>query len=59
MINALRNNKMTSFRDKYRNMDVLLVDDIQFLVEQRAHAGGVLPHLQRVARVDAADRDRQ
>jgi chromosomal replication initiator protein len=34
MINALRNNKMSSFRDKYRNMDVLLVDDIQFLVSK-------------------------
>ncbi len=34
MINALRYNKMTSFRDKYRNMDVLLVDDIQFLVNK-------------------------
>ena len=34
MINALRYNKMTSFRDKYRNMDVLLVDDIQFLVSK-------------------------
>jgi chromosomal replication initiator protein len=34
MINALRNNKMTSFRDKYRTMDVLLVDDIQFLVSK-------------------------
>ena len=34
MINALRNNKMTSFRDKYRNMDVLLIDDIQFLVSK-------------------------
>src|SRR5271166_3033765 len=34
MINALRNNKMTSFRDKYRNMDALLVDDIQFLVSK-------------------------
>jgi chromosomal replication initiator protein len=31
MINALRYSKMTAFRDKYRNMDVLLVDDIQFL----------------------------
>ncbi len=31
MINALRYSKMTTFRDKYRNMDVLLVDDIQFL----------------------------
>ena len=34
MINALRYNKMTSFRDKYRNMDVLLVDDIQFLANK-------------------------
>jgi len=34
MINALRNNKMTSFRDKYRNMDALLIDDIQFLVSK-------------------------
>ena len=34
MINAVRNNKMTSFRDKYRNMDVLLVDDIQFLASK-------------------------
>ena len=34
MINALRYNKMTGFRDKYRNMDVLLIDDIQFLVNK-------------------------
>jgi len=34
MINALRYSKMTSFRDKYRTMDVLLVDDIQFLVNK-------------------------
>src|SRR6516164_7308378 len=34
MINALRNNKMTGFRDKYRTMDVLLVDDIQFLASK-------------------------
>jgi chromosomal replication initiator protein len=34
MINALRYNRMTSFREKYRNMDVLLVDDIQFLIHK-------------------------
>jgi len=34
MINALRYSRMTGFRDKYRNMDVLLVDDIQFLVNK-------------------------
>ncbi len=34
MINSLRYDKMTSFRDKYRNVEVLLVDDIQFLVHK-------------------------
>jgi chromosomal replication initiator protein len=34
MINSLRYDKMTSFRDKFRGVDVLLVDDIQFLVQK-------------------------
>src|ERR1700756_5327490 len=34
MINALRYSKMTGFRDRYRTMDVLLMDDIQFLVNK-------------------------
>ena len=31
VINALRFERMVSFRDKYRTVDVLLLDDIQFL----------------------------
>ena len=31
MINAIRTNTMQNFRDKYRNFDVLLIDDIHFL----------------------------
>ncbi len=31
LINCLRYEKMTDFRNKYRNKDVLLLDDIQFL----------------------------
>ena len=31
MINSVRYDKMTGFRDRYRNVDVLLIDDIQFL----------------------------
>jgi chromosomal replication initiator protein len=31
MVDCVRYQKMTSFRDKFRNMDVLLIDDIQFL----------------------------
>jgi chromosomal replication initiator protein len=34
MINSLRYDKMTSFRDKFRNVDVLLIDDIQFLAQK-------------------------
>ncbi|ANB56077.1 chromosomal replication initiator protein DnaA [Anoxybacillus sp. B7M1] len=30
-INAIRDNKADDFRNKYRNVDVLLIDDIQFL----------------------------
>lgn len=30
-IDAIKNNKMDSFRKKYRNIDVLLIDDIQFI----------------------------
>jgi chromosomal replication initiator protein len=31
MITSLRNDRMTSFRDRYRTVDVLLIDDIQFI----------------------------
>jgi chromosomal replication initiator protein len=31
LINAIRDDKMVEFRNKYRNVDVLLIDDIQFL----------------------------
>ena len=30
-IDAIKNNKMEPFRNKYRNIDVLLIDDIQFI----------------------------
>ncbi len=31
LINAIKDDKTVDFRDKYRNIDILLVDDIQFL----------------------------
>ncbi len=34
MINSLRYEKMISFRDKFRTVDVLLIDDIQFLAQK-------------------------
>jgi chromosomal replication initiator protein len=34
MINSLKYDRMISFRDKFRTVDVLLVDDIQFLAQK-------------------------
>jgi chromosomal replication initiator protein len=34
MITSLRNDRMTSFRDKFRTVDVLLIDDIQFIAQK-------------------------
>jgi chromosomal replication initiator protein len=34
LINSLRYDRMISFRDKFRNVDVLLIDDIQFLANK-------------------------
>ena len=31
LINCLRYNKMDQFRNKFRNMDILLIDDVQFI----------------------------
>ena len=35
------------FKARYRDIDVLLIDDVQFLEGKPAHRRGVLPHLQR------------
>ena len=34
LINSIRTNKNQEFRDKYRDIDVLLIDDIQFLSDK-------------------------
>jgi chromosomal replication initiator protein len=34
MITSLRNDRMTSFRDRFRTVDILLIDDIQFIAQK-------------------------
>jgi chromosomal replication initiator protein len=34
MVNSIRNDRMTSFRDRFRTVDVLLIDDIQFISQK-------------------------
>ena len=34
MINSVRHDRMTGFRDRFRSVDVLLIDDIQFLASK-------------------------
>lgn len=36
MINSLRYKKMDEFRNKFRKMDILLIDDIQFMAGKEA-----------------------
>ena len=36
MINSIKNGKMESFRDKYRKIDTLIIDDIQFFSNKEA-----------------------
>ena len=48
-VGALQGGDMEAFKAAYRGVDVLLVDDVQFLAEQGQDRAGVLPHLQRAA----------
>jgi chromosomal replication initiator protein len=34
MINSIRNDRMIGFRDRFRSVDVLLIDDIQFIAQK-------------------------
>ena len=45
LISAIQNNRNTEFRERFRNVDVLMVDDIQFIAGARLDAGGVFPYV--------------
>ena len=55
-VTALRRDGTRGFKERYRELDVLLIDDVQFLEGKARDRGGVLPHLQRALRGRQADR---
>ena len=58
LIMAIRNQNTEQFRNKYRQLDILLIDDIQFIGGKES-TQRVLPHLQRPARGGQAGRVEQ
>ena len=44
-ITSIQKNKMEDFRNEYRNVDLLLVDDIQFWSIKKGHKKNSLIHL--------------
>ena len=59
LVNAIRFDRTIQFRQKYRNIDVLLMDDIQFIAGKETDPGRVFPYVQRSVRRPEADRDHQ
>ena len=55
-LGALSGGHADDFKASFRDLDVLLVDDVQFLRAQGEDRGGVLPHVQRPLRQRPADR---
>ena len=42
-----------AFKELFRSVDVLMVDDVQFISGKDIDPGRVLPHLQRAGRPEA------
>jgi chromosomal replication initiator protein len=52
MVKALQHNAINDFKKLYRNLDALLIDDIQFFIGKERSQDGV-PYFQCVTRVKA------
>ena len=55
-IRALRFRSTMDFKEQFRSVDLLMIDDVQFISGKEFDAGGILPYLQRAGRSEPADR---
>ncbi len=56
-VRALRFKSTMDFKEEFRSVDMLMIDDLQFISGKDFDPGGVLPHLQRAGGPEPADRD--
>ena len=54
-VQALRDRRMMDFKQMFRSVDVLMVDDVAVYRRKGQHAGRILSHLQRAGRPEPAD----
>ena len=45
LINSIKDDKNVEFRNKYRNVDVLLIDDIQFIAGKERTQRRIFPYI--------------
>ncbi len=56
-IRALRFKSTMDFKEEFRSVDLLMIDDVQFITGKEFDPGRVFPHLQRAGRPEPPDRD--
>ena len=56
-IRALRFKSTMDFKEAFRSVDLLMIDDVQFISGKEFDAGGILSHLQCAGRSEPPDRD--
>ena len=55
LIQSLRHAKMEEFKNRLRNIEVLLIDDIQFIAGKRKNSGRIFSHIQLSLQREAPD----
>ena len=55
LINSIRFDRTVAFRERYRSIDVLLIDDVQFLANKERTQEEFFPHIQHALHITETD----